>query len=166
MSDCAQESIIIRATPEEIFDVITDYESYPKWAAQIKEVEVLRADESGKAGLVTFRAAAMGRSATYVLEYFYGDNPLRVSWRLTEGDLVRRLDGSYRITAVEEDELGPRSEVQYELQVDVTTLLPGFIRRRAETSILKSALQELSSWVEKGEPDADINRGSHELPPF
>ena len=155
MTDRAFERTVIRDTAERIFEVITDYESYPEWATNVKEVEVKRLDEDGRAGLVAYRAAAMGRSAAYVLEYFYGTNPMRVSWRLAEGDLVRRLDGRYLLTPLDPDAAGPRTEVTYELEVDVSMPMSGFLRRRAESRILRSALDDLRSWVEDGSRRAD-----------
>ncbi len=151
MGDRAFERTIIRDTPERIFGVITDYAAYPQWANNVKDVAVDRLDEDGLAGLVSYRAAAMGRSAAYVLEYFYGTNPLRVSWRLAEGDLVRRLDGRYVLVPLEDDATGPRTEVTYELEVDISMPMSGFLRRRAESRILRNALEDLRSWVEVGE---------------
>lgn len=150
MADRASERTIIRATPDAIFAVIADYDAYPQWATHIKSVDVQRLDDDGRAGLVAYRAAAMGRSAAYVLEYFYGTNPLRVSWRLAHGDLVRRLDGRYLLVPLEDDAVGPRTEVTYELEVEVSMPMPGFVRRRAESSILRSALEELRAWIEEG----------------
>lgn len=151
MADRASERTIIRATPEHIFDVIIDYDRYTQWATHVKEVAIDRTDDDGRAGLVSYRAAAMGRSASYVLEYFYGTNPLRVSWRLADGDLVRRLDGRYLLTPLESDATGPRTEVVYELEVELSMPLPGFVRRRAETSILHTALDDLRTWIEEGQ---------------
>lgn len=148
MSDRASERLVVRATPEQIFDVIVDYDDYPHWATHVKEVDVQRIDDDGRAGLVAFRAAAMGRSAAYVLEYFYGTNPLRVSWHLAEGDLVRRLDGRYVLTPLTDDGSGPQTEVMYELEVDVSMPMPGFVRRRAESTILQAALEDLRARVE------------------
>jgi uncharacterized protein YndB with AHSA1/START domain len=150
MGDQAFERTVIRDTPERIFDVITDYAAYPRWANNVKDVTVERFDEDGRAGLVSYRAAAMGRSAAYKLEYFYGTNPLRVSWRLAEGDLVRRLDGRYVLVRLDDDAAGPRTEVTYELEVEISMPMSGFLRRRAESRILRNALEDLRSWVEEG----------------
>lgn len=147
MADQASEKITIHASTEDVFAVITDYSSYPDWASDVKEVSVQRYDEDQRGGLVAFRAAAMGRSTSYVLEYFYGTNPLRVSWRLAEGDLLRRLDGRYTLTPVE-GSLGPKTEVAYHLEAEMLMPLPGFVKRRAETRIVRTALEELRSRVE------------------
>lgn len=150
MAERASERTVIRQTPEHIFNTIIDYAAYPTWATHVKSVDVQRIDDDGRAGLVAYRAAAMGRSAAYVLEYFYGTNPMRVSWRLAEGDLVRRLDGRYLLTPLDDDGSGPQTQVEYELEVEVSMPMPGFVRRRAETSILRTALDDLRTWVETG----------------
>ncbi len=154
MAERASERTVIRATPQQIFDTIITYDAYPTWATHVKSVEVDRIDDDGRAGLVSYRAAAMGRSAAYQLEYFYGTNPLRVSWRLAQGDLVRRLDGRYVLTPLPDDSAGAQTEVVYELEVEVSMPMPGFVRRRAETSILRTALDDLRCWIEQGQPSA------------
>ena len=100
MTDHATQSTIIDATPEQCFAVVIDFERYPDWATDVKQVTVERRDDDGEGGDVIFRAAAMGRSTTYTLRYFYGSNPLRMAWRLIDGDLTRKLDGEYEFVSV------------------------------------------------------------------
>ena len=88
MSDHAAERTEIDASPEACFAVATDFASYTDWASDIKEVEIVATDDNGRGGDVSFRVAAMGRSTRYTLRYSYGSNPLRMSWRLIEGDAV------------------------------------------------------------------------------
>ncbi len=146
MFDQATKSTTIEAPPQSCFEVVCDYESYPEWAPEIKKAEVLRRDTDGRGGLVSFQAAAMGRSTTYLLEYFYGSNPLRVSWRLVQGDLTKRLDGEYSFHPVVDEP--DRTEVTYHLAVQMSMPLPGFVKRRAEARIMSTALEVLRSRVE------------------
>jgi ribosome-associated toxin RatA of RatAB toxin-antitoxin module len=85
----------VAATPEQCFAVAADLDRYPEWAADIKEVEVKERDEQGRPLLVTFRAAAFGRSTGYTLAYDFSDAPHSLSWKLTQGDITTKLDGSY-----------------------------------------------------------------------
>ncbi|MFQ5558021.1 MAG: SRPBCC family protein [Acidimicrobiales bacterium] len=148
MVDQATERTTILASPRRCFDAAIDFERYPDWAADIKEASVLSRDDRGRAVDVEFRAAAMGRSTTYTLRYFYGSNPLRLAWRLQRGDATRRLDGEYEFLEVEGD---PGStEVVYHLAVDLAVSLPGFVKRRAEARIVHTALDELKAHVEAG----------------
>ena len=110
--------------------------------SDIKEATVLERDD-GRATVVAFRAAAMGRSARYTLGYDYADAPRQISWSLVRGDIMRRLDGRY----VFEPRNGA-TEVTYELTVDLVVPLPGFVKRRAEGKIIGTALDELKKRVE------------------
>ena len=143
MTEQASEHITIDAPPEQVFDTALDFERYPEWAADIKEVKVLERDEQGRGTRVSYRAAAMGRSAHYTLEYEYDAAPLSMRWVLAEGDIMRRLDGEY----VFEPSDGA-TEVTYRLAVDLVIPLPGFIKRRAEGTIMGTALRELKKRVE------------------
>jgi ribosome-associated toxin RatA of RatAB toxin-antitoxin module len=143
MTDRATERITIAATPERCFEVVLDFERYPEWAADIKEVKVLDRDETGRGTRVQYRTAAMGRSAHYTLAYQYGENPLQMEWVLADGDIMRRLDGEYRFDAVDDG-----TEVTYELVVELVVPLPGFMKRRAESKIMGTALRELKRRVE------------------
>ena len=144
MTDRATERITIDAAPERCFEVALDFEHYPVWAADIKEVKVLDRDEAGRGTRVAYRAGAMGRSAHYTLAYEYGDAPLSMQWVLEEGDIMRRLDGEYRFEAAD----GAGTEVTYELVVELVVPLPGFMKRRAESKIMGTALRELKRRVE------------------
>lgn len=146
MGDHAHETVVIEAPAKACFDVICDFASYPEWATDIKSVEVKRHDDDNRGGLVGFRAAAMGRSTTYELEYFYGSNPLRVGWRLVSGDLLKRLDGHYVFSPISDDR--DRTEVQYELDAELIVPMAGFVKRRAESRIIRSALEDLRRRVE------------------
>ena len=146
MTDQASQRATIQASPERCFAVAIDFERYPEWASDIKQATVLTRDADGRGGEVEFRAAALGRSTTYVLRYTYGSNPLRLSWRLMRGDVMHRLDGEYEFAALPDD---PHStEVIYHLAVDLAVPLPGFVKRRAEARIMHTALGELKSAVE------------------
>ena len=146
MTDQASQRSIINAPPERCFAVAIDFERYPEWASDIKQATVLTRDADGRGGEVEYRAAALGRSTTYVLRYTYGSNPLRLSWRLMRGDVMHRLDGEYEFDALPDD--SNSTEVIYHLAVDLAVPLPGFVKRRAEARIMHTALGELKSAAE------------------
>jgi hypothetical protein len=138
------ERMIIRGTPQDCYAVLTEFERYPDWAADIKAVTVDARDEEGRATLVTFRAAAFGRSTSYTLLYEYGGAPDELSWTQVAGDITRRLDGSYQLSESGDG----ATEIIYNLVVDLKVPLPGFVKRRAEGRIMGTALRELKAFVE------------------
>ena len=148
MVDQTTERTTIMASPERCYAAAIDFERYPEWATDIKMARVLSRDDEGRAVDVEFRAAAMGRSTTYTLRYYYGANRRRIAWRLQRGDVTRRLDGEYEFLPVPSDP--DATEVIYHLAVDLSVPLPGFVKRRAEARIVRTALENLTRYVESG----------------
>jgi uncharacterized protein YndB with AHSA1/START domain len=147
MADQATQRTVIDASPARVWEVLTDFDAYPAWARDLKSAEVVARDDEGRARDVAFRAAAMGRSTSYTLRYDYGAAPKVLAWRLLEGDITRKLDGSYELMPVEGDP--ERTEVVYHLEVDLVVPLPGFVKRRAEGRIMSAALRNLRDHLER-----------------
>lgn len=146
MSEQATERTVINAPAALCYEVAADVERYPEWARDVKDAVVVARDDEGRPLDVAFRTAAMGRSTSYTLRYDYSGAPARLAWRLVEGDLTQTLDGAYEFSPVTDD---PEStEVAYHLEVDLVVPLPGFVKRRAEAKILRTALPELKARVE------------------
>ena len=144
--DHSTRQILVDAPPELCYEVICDFESYPEWVRDLKRVEVSERDKGGRARHITFHAMAMGRSTTYVLEYDYESEPLRIVWKLLEGDLVKQLDGEYRFVPAPDEE--GKTLLTYSLTVDLVVPVPGYVRRRAEARILQAALEGFRRRVE------------------
>jgi ribosome-associated toxin RatA of RatAB toxin-antitoxin module len=143
MPDQATERMTIGASPQRCFEVAIDFERYPEWARDIKEAKVLERDTEGRGTLVAYRAAAMGRSARYELAYDYSGAPRELSWSLARGDIMRRLDGTYIFEPSDEG-----TDVTYHLAVELVIPVPAFVKRRAESKIIHTALAELKKRVE------------------
>ena len=143
MADQVSERIRIAATAQRCWGIALDFEKYPTWVRDIKRAVVLARDSEGRASSVEFRAAALGKSITYVLAYDFADAPHSFSWRLDHGDLLRRLDGSYRF-----EPEGEATRVHYDLVAELRAPLPGMIVRRATGIIMGSALRDLKAHVE------------------
>ncbi len=145
MADAAVQTITIAAPPELCFAVAVDFPTYPEWAPDVKQAVVVQADELGRATEVSFTAAALGRSARYVLHYDYATAPAELSWKLVSGDITRAIDGSYRFLPSVSEPGG--TDVIYELSIELVVPLPGFVKRRAEVRILNT-VKELKTRVE------------------
>lgn len=146
MVETAKERTTIDAPVQAVFDTLVDFEAYPQWVPDLKATRVVETDGDGRGVEVEFRAAAMGRSTSYRLAYDYEDAPSRLGWRLAEGDIQRELDGAYHLAPAPGHP--DRTEVVYELSIDLIVPVPGFVKRRAESRIVKAALEELKKRVE------------------
>jgi ribosome-associated toxin RatA of RatAB toxin-antitoxin module len=145
MPDEATDRIIVAATPARCFEVATDFAHYPDWAKDVKQATVLETDGEGRGQRVEYRMAAMGRSIRVVFDYDFALAPDSFSWHLVEGDMLKRLDGTYDF-----DPDGDGTRVSYALTVEVGVPLPGFMKRRAASLIIGNALKELKKAAEGG----------------
>ena len=142
MAERTEGSTEIDGTPEEIIQVIADFESYPEWAEGIRSAEVKERDDDGRGTRVAFEFAAMGFTASYTLAYEYQDE--RVSWTTVEASgALRDLEGEYELEPLNGD-----TRVTYRLAADLAVSLPGFLKRRADRTAIRSALEGLKRRVE------------------
>lgn len=144
MAEQTTECMVVDASPARCFEVVADIERYPEWVADLKEVHVLERDDENRPVVVSFRAAAFGRSTSYTLVYDYSKAPVQFGWVQRSGDLTERLDGFYRFAEAP----GDGTEITYQLVVELRVPLPGFIKRRAEGNILHAAIRDLKARVE------------------
>ena len=143
MTETASERIRVDAPADRCWDVAVDFESYPEWVRDVREAKILERDDEGRGKRVEYRAAALGKSVRYVLDYDYAEAPTAFSWKFVEGDMLRRLDGTYRFESE-----GASTRVHYDLSVELAVPLPGLLKRRAAGLIMGSALKELKKQVE------------------
>lgn len=147
MAELTESSILIDAPAEAVLDVVADLEAYPQWATGLRSVRVLSEDE-GWADEAEFVLDAGMLKDEYVLRYTWDvaeDSSGVVSWTLVRGQVLSAMDGSYTLTPQ-----GGRTEVSYRLAVEVAMRMPGMLRRKAERSIVTTALQDLKNRVESG----------------
>jgi ribosome-associated toxin RatA of RatAB toxin-antitoxin module len=147
VADQATEHMSVSASPERCFAIVADIERYPEWAADIKSIVVDERDAEGRPLQVTFRVAAFGRSTTLTLTYDYSEAPRILSWTSIKGDITSRWDGSY----VFEPGEGGGTEVTYHLEAELRVPIPSFIKMRATSRIMSTAMRELKARVESSQ---------------
>ena len=147
MTDSTSSSVHIAADPGAVLDVIADFQAYSDWADQVKTVTILSEDGDGWADQVEYVLDAGAVKDTYVLEYDWDgiaeDGSGVVSWHLVRAGVLKALDGSYTLTA-----LDGGTRVDYSLAVDVKIPMIGMLKRKAEKVIIDTALKELKKRVE------------------
>jgi ribosome-associated toxin RatA of RatAB toxin-antitoxin module len=146
MADRTESSIVVDAPPGDVLDVIADFDASPEWTGTVREARVLEEDEDGWARTVRFVLDAGALRDTYTLAYtwdFAEDGTGVVAWTLVEAGILKAMDGSYRLRAQ-----GPGTEVTYTLSVEVKMPMLGMLRRKAEKTIIDTALKELKKRAE------------------
>jgi len=137
------DTCVIGADINRVWNVITDLDSYPAWADGVIETEVVATNDDDSPHRGRFRIDAKVAEIGYLIEYTYEDYDIR--WTLIEGDTISQLDGLYELW---EDEEG--TGVRYTLEVDLDIPVPGFLKKRAAKHILEQGLSSLRHRAEDG----------------
>ncbi|MEU1616266.1 SRPBCC family protein [Streptomyces sp. NPDC008238] len=144
MAEHTRSSITIDAAPADVMGVIADFARYPEWTGEVKEAEILSAGGDGRAEQVRLLLDAGAIKDDHTLAYTWaGDSEVR--WTLVKSQMLRTLDGAYVLVPLED---GKRTEVTYQLTVDVKIPMLGMIKRKAEKVIIDRALAGLKKRVE------------------
>ena len=132
--------IVIEASPEEILDVIADFEAMPEWSGPHQSAEILETGDDGRPSQVKMKVKTAGITDEQVVAYTFGDNV--VSWKLVSSAQQKSQDGKYTLVPK-----GPDTLVKFEVSVDPNVPLPGFVLKRAVKGTMDSATQELRKRV-------------------
>lgn len=137
----AEQSIKIKATPKACYDVITDFENYPKFLKETKSVEAVK--KGSNSWEVKFTAEVI-KKISYTLA-ISGKPGKSVSWNLISGDMMKSNDGGWNL----EDGGGGLTQVTYWIDVNLGLLVPGAISKMLIGSNLPSMLEAFKKRIEK-----------------
>jgi len=146
MTDRTESSVVIDAAPSAVLAVIADFRAYPEWAREVREVTVLSGDPGPRPERVRFTLDAGVLKDTYTLGYtwrFDARGVGELTWSLVDSTVLDTMDGSYRLRPH-----GTGTQATYTLEVGLTVPVPGMLRRRAERSVVRTALTALKERVE------------------
>ncbi|BBZ19184.1 SRPBCC family protein [Mycolicibacterium gadium] len=134
--------VVIEATPGEIMDVLTDLETLTEWSPTHQKVEVLERDAEGRPSKSRQVVKIVGITDEQVLNYTVYDDG--VGWTLVSSKQQRAQTGRYTLTPD-----GDSTLVRFELMVDPTVPLPGFLIKRGAKGLMETATKGLREQVLK-----------------
>lgn len=138
MADRTSSDITVAAPPAVVMGVIADFAAYPEWATGVRSAEVTQPGDGGRAALVRFVLDAGVIRDSYVLAYDW-DADRSVTWELAgSGSMISQMSGGYRLVPGTGGTL-----VTYELEVGLKVPMIGMLKRRAEKTIIDTALRGL-----------------------
>jgi Polyketide cyclase / dehydrase and lipid transport len=134
--------IVIEASPEEILDVIAEFEAMPEWSGPHESATILETADDGRPSKVKMRVKTAGITDEQVVAYTWNGN--EVSWALVSSSQQKSQDGKYTLVPK-----GEATLVKFEVTVDPNVPLPGFVLKRAVKGTMDAATQELRNRVLK-----------------
>ena len=132
--------VVIEATPDEIMDVLFDLESLTEWSSFHKKIEILERDEQGRPSKSRQAVKIVGVTDEQVLDYSVHDDG--VGWTLVSAKQQRAQEGRYTLTRE-----GDATRVHFELTVDPSVPIPGFLVKRGAKGLMETATDGLRKRV-------------------
>ena len=133
--------LVARATPAEVYAVVTDFPAYPRLFPEFKQARVV--STSGAVVRVEFRAEVV-IAVRYVLDLTCDVAALSVDWTFVEGEVVTGSTGGWRFIAA-----GDGTTIDYRAALDVKAPLPGFILRRVTDGLVAASLPNMFASIER-----------------
>lgn len=140
MAITESREVVIEATPDEILDVLFDLESLTEWSSAHQEVQVLERDDAGRPKKSRQVVKVVGISDEQVVDHVTYDDG--VGWTLVSSKQQRAQDARYTLTPE-----GDGTRVRFDLTVDLTAPLPGFLVRKGAKGLLDTATEGLRKRV-------------------
>ncbi|ALI24964.1 MULTISPECIES: SRPBCC family protein [Mycolicibacterium] len=142
MATSDSREVVIEATPQEILDVVADVEATPTWSPQYQRAEILESYDDGRPKQVKMTVKAAGLTDEQVIEYTWSEN--KVSWTLVSAGQLKAQDASYTLTPD-----GDKTKVRFDITIDLSVPLPGFILKRTMKGGVETATEGLRKQVLK-----------------
>jgi len=131
--------MIVNVTPEQFLQVVNDYENYPKFLAQTKKVTVKKISDREQE--VTYEIEIVKRISYTLRQTSDGFN---VRWSLIRGDLMKKNDGSWQLSATPDG----KTKAVYTINLELPMLVPGAIQKMLAEASLPDMLASFKNRAE------------------
>ena len=129
------------ASPRAIYEIVTDFPSYPRLFREIKSAQVLSVE--GNRSRVDFRIE-MVVAVRYTLDLVCNPDALTVDWTYVEGEVVTGSEGSWRFR----DQDGG-TQIEYQAALTIEAPLPGFVIRKVTQALVSASLPSMFTAIER-----------------
>lgn len=136
----AEEEIVIHAPRSRVFEVITDYESYPEFLPDMKVVTV--ESREGNVAVVSFELELVMR-VSYTLRLTESP-PHKIRWSLERAKMITENEGGWDLTETPEG----HTHARYGLEIKLRGLIPKSVSTRLLGQTLPQTLERFKARAE------------------
>ena len=139
----ASREIVIDAPPEKIMAALRDVDTLPQLSPLHKHIEVIDCYPDGQPHHVKATVKIMGIVDNEILEYHWGPD-----WVVWDAKETFQQHGQHIEYTVKPEGVD-KSRVRFDITVEPSGLIPGFMIKRATKAVLESAEEGLRNWFER-----------------
>jgi ribosome-associated toxin RatA of RatAB toxin-antitoxin module len=138
--------VVAGATPAQLYDVVSDFPSYPHLFPEMKATRVLSGAEAPRAGgtiRVEFRLQIV-LPVRYVLDIVCDPAAHTLDWTYVEGEIVTASVGGWRFVPE-----GGGTAMTYRVLLDVKAPVPGFVLRKVTDGLVAASIPAMFKSIER-----------------
>lgn len=100
----------------EFYKLVTDYEKYPQFLNEVKDIKVLKTDGAKK--LVEYKVSVI---KTFSYQMWMNEQPPNlVTWTFASGDIFKTSSGSWKL-----EDVGGKTKATYSVEATFGLFVPG-----------------------------------------
>ena len=138
--------LVVGASPDQVYDVVSDFASYPHLFPEMKATRVLSGADAPRVGgtiRVEFRLQIV-LPVRYVLDLVCDPAAHTIDWTYVEGEIVTASEGHWRFTAE-----GAGTAMTYRVLLDVKAPVPGFVLRKVTDGLVAASIPAMFASIER-----------------
>ncbi|MBE8163333.1 MAG: polyketide cyclase [Bdellovibrionaceae bacterium] len=132
-----------KCTAKQLFDILSDYESYPDFLADVKGISILKSTKTYK--IIEYTVAII-KNVTYQLRVKEKKNK-EITWTLESGLLFKSLEGSWVLK--ESKTKKGTTDVIYEVEMKLKFFAPKLIEKTLVEVNLKTMMKSFKKRVKQ-----------------
>lgn len=140
-SSQAEVTEIFNCTPEEFFALVADYESYPEFLTEMKDVKILKQTKTSKEMEYT---VSVIKTFKYIITA-KEKAPSSVEFEFKSGEIFKSMKGSWSIQKSGKS----KCEVTYKIEANFGLLVPGAIAKTLVSVNLPAMMKSFHKRVKK-----------------
>lgn len=139
--------VLTRATPAEVYGIVTDFAAYPRLFPEIKQTRVVSPGVPGADGKVVTRVefrAQVVMPVRYVLDLACDPALHAIDWTFVEGEIITNSVGSWRFSPE-----GDATAIDYRVALDLKAPVPGFVLRKVTDGLVAASIPSMFTAIER-----------------
>jgi len=135
----ASTSVVMEVPAKVIYEVVSDFESYPDFLPDVKKTSVTK---KGKGVQAEFEISVI-KTIRYTLDFSLVPNK-KVSWTFVKGDVFKDNSGEWTFEEVKKGQ----TKVTYSVDVDFGLFVPSLITKKLVGSNLPTMMKRFKERAE------------------
>jgi coenzyme Q-binding protein COQ10 len=111
----ASTTELFQCSPEQLYNIITDYSRYPEFLSEVKKCEVAKTEGNRK--LINYEVSVI---KTFKYNLWMTETPSMVNWEFASGDLFKSMKGFWKLA----EEAG-KCRATYSIEATFGVFVPG-----------------------------------------